>query len=106
MELPRNIAYKKIIIGSSGTITPFAATAYLCAAYLFVSNAGTGWSLKIQDKDPAGASLLYNPGAVAVTTAPISILTGFNLLPMIGGIDLITAGTPGNATVWLVYAYN
>jgi len=107
MTFPRNILFKKIKLTAAGTTTVpgggQTGTVYLCAAYLFVATAGL--TLVMQDKDPSGVSVLYNPGAPAVTTAPISILTGFNLIPMLGGIDIIATGS-GAATLWLVYAAN
>jgi len=102
MTFPRNILFKKVKLTGAGTTT-ISGTLYLCAAYLFVGTAGL--TLVMQDKDPSGPSPFYNPAAPAVTTSPTSILTGFNLLPMIGGIDIIATGT-GVATVWLVYAQN
>lgn len=107
MILPRVLEHKKVPITGNTLITPVTVTIYLCSCYIFVSNAGTTWALQIKDKDPAGASVIYNMNPLVLTTVPTSLLNGFNLLPMIGGIDIQpSGGTPGAATVWLVYGHD
>jgi hypothetical protein len=91
-------------ITGNGTITPTTATCYIYNIVYNCTNAGTTWSLTIQDKAPT-PKVLYTIAALVVSTAPIVVLNQYGPIgPMIGGFDVITAGTAGAVNLWINYS--
>lgn len=96
-------------INSSATTTVIATS---CVVFLIVvacSNAGTAWTLKVQDKASTPNVLIPAFTLSVPTDGKANILLNLEQdfpLPMDGGIDIITAGTPGVASVWMIIGTN
>lgn len=90
----------RALINTKTTTTPVTGTCYLWALMYNCTNAGSAWSLTIQDK--AGTPMvLYTLGTLVVSTVPVVVLNLLAPIPMIGGIDIITGGTTAGAlNVW------
>jgi hypothetical protein len=103
-EFRVNIPFVRSITGSLTTnVAP--NTIYLYSLQYSCSNAGTGWSLKIQDRSPTPI-VLYTIAALVVSAAPVVVQNLASPIPIIGGLDIITAGTPGAVNVWGNYSQN
>lgn len=104
-------ANKHLRITTNGTTTLVPSSCALVQLVISCSNAGTAWTLKIQDKS----------GSPAIIVAPFTLAVAANGQPAIipfaslardfigaprgirmqGGIDIVTAGTtPGVLDVW------
>jgi hypothetical protein len=80
-----------------------------CLLYQIViacADAGTAWTLAIQDLSTPNPLMVVPPCALTVPTDGKPIIIFFEKpLPMKDGIDIVTAGTtagPGGVTVWLI----
>ncbi len=97
--IPITNVHKRI---TSKTTTTFqTGTVVLYQLVFFVSNAGTAWTLTIQDKSIAPAILLT--GTLALPSDGLPVILKFDQpLRMEGGIDVVTGGsTAGVIDVWL-----
>ena len=96
-------------IDSSTTTTPIATS---CVVFLIVvacSNAGTAWTLKIQDKATTPNVLIPAFTLAVPTDGKVNVLLNLEQdfpLPMDGGIDIITVGTAGVVSVWMIIGTN
>ena len=97
--LATNTAYSAHIT-TSATTTVISSTAYVYTVTVAVSNAGTGWTIKIQSKEGT-PKILYTATAAVGTTTPISAEVPIGLT---SGIDIVTAGTAGVADIWITYS--
>ena len=89
-------------ITSSATTTVISTDTLLYSINVTVTGAGTTWVIKIQDKQGTPRVAYTNTGTgVAVGTVNLSFPQG---IPMVGGIDIVTAGTAGTLDVFLAYA--
>ncbi len=83
-----------------------------CVVFLIVlscSNAGTAWTLKVQDKATTPNILIPAFTLALPTDGKVNILLNLEQdfpLPMDGGIDIITAGTPGVVSGWTILGTN
>ena len=95
-------------INSKTTTHAVIASCLLEQVVIACADAGTAWTLKIQDLSSPNPRVVVPPCTLAVPTdgKPVIILgREFFPLPMEGGIDIVTAGTtagPGGVTVWLI----
>jgi hypothetical protein len=103
-EFRVNVPFVRAITGSL-TTTVAPNTIYLYSLQYSCSNAGTGWGLKIQDRSPT-PNVLYQIAALAVSTVPVVVQNLNFPIPILGGLDIITTGTPGVVTVWGNYGQN
>jgi hypothetical protein len=83
-------------ITSSATTTPISASCYVSSIVASCSNAGTSWTLQIQDK-ASTPNVLISPFTLIV---PADGLPNINVAydrpqRAVDGIDIITAGTAG-----------
>ncbi len=86
-------------ITTKTTTNVVASTVTLHTLIISTSNAGTSWTLTVQDKSTT-PKILY-VGTVSVSTIVIELPVG---IVMTGGIDLVTAGsTAGVMDVWESY---
>lgn len=91
-------------IAANGTFTPVAVSCVLKQIVYSCSNAGTTWTLQIQDK--AGTPNIIVPAIALVVGGPNIVLSPFWIspIPMDAGIDIITAGAAaGVVFVWLEF---
>ncbi len=87
-------------ITTSATTTVATTTSYVSTIVICVTNAGTGWSIKIQSKE-ATPTVFYSATAALGTFTPVGVGR-----PIISpsGIDIITAGTAGVADIKITYS--
>jgi len=87
-------------ITTSATTTVSTSTSYVSTIVIVVSNAGTGWTIKIQSKE-ATPTLFYSATAAVGTFTPLTVDH-----PVISGsgIDIITTGTAGVADIKITYS--
>src|SRR5262245_14377032 len=96
----------RALINTKTTTTPVAGTVYLYSLIYNCTNAGSGWTLTIQDK-AASPLVLYTLNPLVLSSVPVVVLNLNYPIPMIGGIDIITGGTTAGAlNVWGAYAQN
>jgi hypothetical protein len=96
-------------INSSTTTTVIATSCVVFLIVIACSNAGTAWTLEIRDK--AGTPNVWVPAFYPAVPTDGKIITLLNLeqdfpLPMDGGIDIITSGTPGVVSVCMILGTN
>ncbi len=97
----------KIRIADNATHTIVAQTCYVQQITITCGVAGSGWTLKIQDKDSSPSILIPEFTLALPSDGYPNVHWGglnFQALPMVGGIDIVTAAGSGTreATVWLV----
>lgn len=88
-------------ITTSTTTAVVAADAYLSSVNVTVSNAGTTWTIKVQDKSATPRIGYINDGTGVVIGTKYQNFT--DPIPMFGGIDIVTAGTAGVMDVFITY---
>jgi len=91
-------------ITTAATTTVTSTTCYISTIVVSCSNAGTSYTLRIQDK--AGTPKILVPTTtltVPSTGAPNVSLLWDEPIIMTSGIDIITGGTPGVVDVWITY---
>jgi len=94
------------------TSTTTTAIATSCVVFLIViscPNAGTSWTLKIQDKATTPNVLIPAFTLTVPTDGKVNVLLNLEQdfpLPMDGGIDIITSGTAGVVAVWMIIGTN
>ncbi len=92
-------------ITTSDTTTAIGETRYLTQLVIGCDNAGSSWTLSIQDKStPAKVLIPTFTLAVPSDGNPNVLLNFKESILMSGGIDIVTAGTPGVVSVWLSFA--
>lgn len=97
------ITKKQIHSTTKTTVTPVAQTVTLYEVVVNTSNAGTSWTLTVQDKQGTPA-ILVSALALATTQNPLILNFGPTGIKMTGGIDFITGGTTaGVADFWVTY---
>ena len=99
-----NTPFSKLI-NATGTVSLFttSATAYLYTLIYNCTNAGTTWTIKIQDNSTT-PNVLYNLGAAVVSTTPVVVVALSAPIPIIGGISVVTTGTAGSLNIWGNYS--
>lgn len=92
-----NIPFRSQI--TTKTTTPVVSgTCYISSLMYNCTNAGTAWSVTIQDH--AGL-VLYTLGTLVLSTTPVVVFNLSSPIPFIGGLDIVTAGTTaGSLNVW------
>jgi hypothetical protein len=103
-EFRVNIPFVRVIT-TSATTNVAPNTVYLYSLQYSCSNAGTSWSLTIRDRSPTPI-VLYPTTTLAVSTVPVVVQNLVAPIPIIGGLDIITAGTAGAVAVWGNYSQN
>jgi len=94
---------KKYHITTNTTNTPVAANTTLYGVTINTSNAGTAWTLTIKDKEGTPAFFI-SALTLATTQNPTFFPVPLPGLVMIGGIDIVTAGTtPGVVDLDIAY---
>jgi hypothetical protein len=96
-------------ISTSATTTVIDSSCVVFLIVLSCSNAGTTWTLKVQDKATTPNILIPAFTLTLPTDGKVNILLNLEQdfpLPMDGGIDVITAGTPGVVSVWMILGTN
>lgn len=95
-------------IAASGTTTILSTSCLVRQITISCADAGTGWTLKIQDRRSDFPFVLIPAFTLTVPTDgnPNVQLTFQDPLPMEGGIDIITVGTPGEVAIWLILMTN
>jgi hypothetical protein len=88
-------------ITTSGTITAIAESVAITQVFVAVANAGTSWSLRIQDKGTPVFVLLPTTVLSAPALASWNKVFFDDPIKMDGGIDIVTSGTPGEVSVWI-----
>lgn len=89
-------------ITTSGTTTILAQSSHVSQVLVSCTNAGTAWTLKIQNKE----------GTPKVLIPAYTLLIGITLfkfdesIMMRDGIDIVTSGTPGVVNVFIVAETN
>jgi hypothetical protein len=91
------------LINAIGTVHIATGSAYLYNLMYNCTNAGTSWSITIQDRSPTPI-VLYTLAALVVSTVPVVIVNLQAPVPLIGGLDIITAGTAGSLGLWGNYS--
>jgi len=92
-------------ITTAATTTVTSTTCYVSTVVISCSNAGTTYTIRVQDKSGTPKILIPTTAALTVPTTGVpnvSLLWDEPIL-FTGGIDIITAGTPGVVDVWLTY---
>jgi len=90
----------RALITTKTTTTPVSGACYLFALLYNCTNAGTAWSLTIQDK-ASTPLVIYTLGTLVVSTVPVVIVSLTNPMLLIGGLDIITGGTTAGAlNIW------
>jgi hypothetical protein len=80
-----------------------AQTVTLYSIVINTSNAGTSWTLTVQDKQGTPA-ILVSALALATSQNPLVLNFGPTGIKMTSGIDVITGGTTaGVADFWIDY---
>ncbi len=78
-----------------------AAGCSVSSIVIAVADAGTSWTFLIRDK-ASPAKILVPLTTLAVPTTPTPVIIHFDdPIVMEGGIDVVTAGTPGVVNVWV-----
>lgn len=91
-------------ITSAGTTTVTSATCYVSTVVISCSNAGTTYTIKIQNKEGTPKILIPQYTLTVPTNgAPNTNLLWDEPVIMTGGVDLVTTGTPGVVDVWVTY---
>ncbi len=91
-------------ITTSATTTAIGETRYLKQLCIGCDDAGTSWTLRIQDKSsPAKVLIPTFTLAVPSDGNPNVLLNFQQSILMSGGIDIVTSGTPGVVSVWLSF---
>ena len=97
-------------ITTKGTVHAFSEK---CVVFLIVvscANAGSAWTLQIQDKASTPNILIPAFTLAVPTDGKVNVLLNLEQdfpLPMDGGIDIITAGTTaGEVAVWMILGTN
>jgi hypothetical protein len=101
------IASFKRRITDNSTTTVVSVSCYVQQITITCGVPGTSWSLKIQDKDSPVSILIPEFTLAQPPDGYPNVHFGglnFQAIPMIGGIDIITAGGSGTreVSVWLV----
>jgi hypothetical protein len=97
------ITKKQIHSTTKTTVTPVAQSVTLYEIVITTSNAGTAWTLNVQDKQGTPA-ILVSALALATSQNPLVLNFGPTGVRMTGGIDVTTGGTTaGVADFWLDY---
>lgn len=92
-------------LANPSTITVMGSTCRLKRIVSECSNAGTTWTLKIQDRATPNPGILAAAKTQTADTggAPTQIDFGNDGIIMENGIDVVSAGTSGVADIWFVY---
>jgi hypothetical protein len=91
---------KRIVTAAVTTIVSSSCVLY--EYVIAVAAPGTSFTVRIQDK-ASPPVILVPTFTVAVPTTGLPIYQKFEEpLPMDGGIDIITTGTPGEVGIWMV----
>jgi hypothetical protein len=93
-------------INSSVTTSLANQTVYLWNLIYNCTAAGTTWSFKVQDRTSPTPMVLYNIASQTVSTTPVVVINLNTPIAMIGGMDIITTGTPGTVLVWGAVSMN
>jgi hypothetical protein len=94
-------AYYSAHLTTNATATVTSTTAYVNTVQVSVTNAGSAWVIKIQDKSGT-PRVLYQATAAVGSTTPVNATVP---IQSASGIDIITSGTtPGVADVWITYS--
>jgi len=95
---------RTVRITTSATTTVWAESCQLHSLRLVVSGAPTAWTVTVQNKE-SPAKIFYVSDAL---NSPATIQVPFPQegdkvvpVPMINGIDIVTAGTPGVLNAWI-----
>jgi hypothetical protein len=90
-------------INTSATVPLVNGSTYVTSVVINCSQAGTGWTLKVQDRG-SPPLILLGPISLAVPL-PDPPAGKFELandrVRMRGGVDAVTAGTAGTLDLWL-----
>jgi len=95
---------RAVRITTSGTTNMSTNSCFVYGVLIACQVPGTGWSLQIQSHE--------SPAKVLIPKFTLAALTDLKSLPWVewqnpkemrGGIDIVTAGTPGEVSVWLDY---
>lgn len=95
----------KVRISTSVTTNVATQSSLIFQIIIACSNAGTGWTLTIQDEATPAPFVLIPAFTLTVPTNGIPINSLLNLqepLLMENGMDIITAGTPGVVSIWMI----
>jgi hypothetical protein len=91
-------------ITTSTTTTIADESGQMASLRLVVAGSPSGWIITVQNKE-SPAKVFY---ATEALNAPVTIQVPFPqegdrtvAVPMIGGIDVVTSGTPGVLVVWI-----
>ena len=91
-------------ISTSGTTPLVNESCYIAGIIISVSNPGTSWSIKIQDRSTPPSAIV--PPTVLSATVPAQNPWVIDLIDcrpnMFGGVDLVAIGTPGVIDVWVM----
>jgi hypothetical protein len=97
------ITKKQIHSTTKTTVTPVAQTVTVYSIVINTSNAGTSWTLTVQDKQGTPA-ILVSALALATSQNPLVLNFGPTGIKMTSGVDFITGGTTaGVADFWIDY---
>lgn len=96
------VSRKAYHITTAATTTVESSDCYLVDILVVTSAVGTGFNAKVQNKE-ATAKILIPASAGAVGTQSVMINHKDGAILMKGGIDIITAGTPGVIDVFVTY---
>ena len=96
------VTKKQIHFTTKTTNTPVSSTCTLYAIVINTSNAGTSWTLTVQDKQGTPAILI---SALTLATSQNPLVYTFPQgIKMTSGIDVTTGGTTaGVADIWVTY---
>jgi hypothetical protein len=97
-----NVPFRKLI-NTSGTLTLTSGSAFTYVLMYNCTNAGTTWSLTVQDKGTPPI-VIYTISPLVVSTVPVVVVNVDAPVQMLGGIDIITAGTAGSLGLWGNYS--
>jgi hypothetical protein len=92
-----NIPFRTQI--TTKTTTPVVSgTCYISSLMYNCTNAGSAWSMTIQDHTGA---VLYTLGTLVLSTVPVVVFDLASPIPFMGGLDIVTGGTTaGSVNVW------
>lgn len=91
-------------ITTKTTTTIISASAYISTIVISCSNAGTGWTCLIQNKEATPKILIPNFTLSAATTGTPILLQFIEPVLMTDGVDIITDGvTAGVIDIFMTY---
>ncbi len=96
----RTKQFRNQITDASTTVVT-DTTCAITQIVIAVQDDGSSWTLQIKDKGSPALTLIPETTLAAPSTPAAIILNFQEPVRMEGGIDIVTAGTPGELATWI-----